>query len=125
MSTSPQFAVDPAHCDAIAALVAQTDRPPQEVAEIYMRVLARLREGARIQDYLVLLTSRHVREALRRSGSGGLLSPSSREGVARSAGVVTGARRQLTAVYREAHSRLKRKPAAIAIPTDFTGWSRT
>jgi hypothetical protein len=42
----------------------------EEVAEIYMRELARLREGARIQDYLVLLTSRHVRQALRRPSKG-------------------------------------------------------
>jgi hypothetical protein len=47
----------------------------EEVAEIYMRELARLREGARIQDYLVLLTSRHVRQALRRSGRGRFLEP--------------------------------------------------
>jgi len=47
----------------------------EEVAEIYMRELARLREGARIQDYLVLLTSRHVRRALRGSGRGRFLEP--------------------------------------------------
>jgi hypothetical protein len=34
----------------------------EEVAEIYLRELAH-----RIEDYLVLLTSRHVREALRGS----------------------------------------------------------
>jgi Protein of unknown function (DUF3562) len=75
MSTSRQSAVEPSHVDAIDALVVETDRPVEEVAEIYMRELTRLREGARIQDYLVLLTSRHVRQALRRSGRGRSLEP--------------------------------------------------
>lgn len=67
MSASRQSAIERSHVDAIDALVAETDRPLEEVAEIYMRELARLREGARVQDYLMLLTSRHVRRALRRS----------------------------------------------------------
>ena len=75
MSTSRQSSVEPSHVDAIDALVAETDWPMEEVAEIYMRELARLREGARIQDYLVLLTIRHVRQALRRSGRGRLPRP--------------------------------------------------
>jgi hypothetical protein len=72
MSISRRPAVEPSHVDAIDALVAETNRPMEEIAEIYMRELARLREGARIQDYLVLLTSRHVRQALQRSGRGRL-----------------------------------------------------
>jgi hypothetical protein len=70
MSASRRSAVEPSHIDAIDALVAETARPLEEVAEIYMRELGRLREGARVQDYLMLLTSRHVRRALRRSGRG-------------------------------------------------------
>ena len=70
MSASRRSAIVPSHVDAIDALVAETDRPLEEVAEIYMRELARLREGARVQDYLMLLTSRHVRRALRPSGRG-------------------------------------------------------
>lgn len=73
MSASRQSAIEPSHVDAIDALVAETDRPLEEVAGIYMRELARLREGARVEDYLMLLTSRHVRRALRRSGRGRFL----------------------------------------------------
>lgn len=64
MHPSRQSAIKPSHLYAIDALVAQTHRPIEEVAEIYMRELARLGAGARIEDYLVLLTSRHVLEAL-------------------------------------------------------------
>jgi hypothetical protein len=75
MSASRRSAIEPSHVDAIDALVAETDRPLEQVAEIYMRELARLREGARVQDYLILLTSRHVRRALRRSGRERFLEP--------------------------------------------------
>ena len=75
MSASRRSATELSHADAIDALVAETERPLEEVAEIYMRELARLREGARVQDYLVLLTRRHVRHALRGSGRGPFLKP--------------------------------------------------
>ena len=64
-----------AHVRAIDALAAETDRPIEEVAEIYMGELGRLRSGARIEDYLVLLTTRHVREALRRPDRRRFLKP--------------------------------------------------
>jgi hypothetical protein len=67
MLPSRQSAIEPSHVDAIDALAAETHRSPEEVAEVYVRELARLRAGARIENYLVLLTSRHVREALRGS----------------------------------------------------------
>ena len=67
--------VEPSHVYAIDALVVETDRPLEEVAEMYLRELARLRVGARIEDYLVLLTSRHVREALRRPDARRFLNP--------------------------------------------------
>ena len=60
---------------AVHARAAETDRPAEEVAEIYTRELARLRVGARIDDYLVLLTSRYAQGALRRSDSRRLLEP--------------------------------------------------
>jgi hypothetical protein len=62
MSPSRQAAIEASHVYAIDALAAETGRPMEEVAEIYLRELAH-----RIEDYLVLLTSRHVREALRGS----------------------------------------------------------
>lgn len=67
MSSPRRFGVNPSHADAVDALVAETHRPAEEVARIYAGELARLRVGARIDDYLVLLTSRYAREALRRS----------------------------------------------------------
>jgi hypothetical protein len=67
MHPSRQSAIKPSHVYAIDALVAETHRPIGEVAEMYMRELLRLRVGARIEDYLVVLASRHAREALRRS----------------------------------------------------------
>jgi hypothetical protein len=70
MSAPRRSAIVLSHADAIDALVAETNQPLEEVAEIYMHELARLREGARVQDYLMLLTSRHVRRALRRLGRG-------------------------------------------------------
>ena len=54
-----------AHSYAIDVLVQETKRPLEEVAGLYIRELTRLQAGARIQDYLVLLTSRRVRERLR------------------------------------------------------------
>ena len=69
MSASRRIALRPSHADAVDALVAETNQPAEEVASIYARELARLRVGARIDDYLVLLTSRYAREALRRSDS--------------------------------------------------------
>lgn len=57
----------PSHGYAIDALTAETGWPIQEVSEMFMRELARLRVGARVEDYLVLLASRHVREDLRGS----------------------------------------------------------
>jgi Protein of unknown function (DUF3562) len=75
MSTPQQSVVGPLHVYAIDALVEETNRPVEEVAQLYMRELARLQVGARIQDYLVLLTSRRVRAALRRSGGPRFLNP--------------------------------------------------
>jgi len=56
---------DTAHVDAIEALARASKRSVREVGEIYMEELAHLKVDARIQDYLVLLTSKHVRDVLR------------------------------------------------------------
>ena len=56
---------DAAHADAIDMLARANNRSAQEVAEIYLEELARLKAHAKIQDYLVLLTSKRVREVLR------------------------------------------------------------
>jgi len=66
MITLEQSPMATRHIDAIDALVEETKRPVEEVAHLYVRELSKLQSGARVQDYLVLLTSRHVRQALRR-----------------------------------------------------------
>jgi Protein of unknown function (DUF3562) len=49
---------------AIEALARETSRPVEEVKGIYEDQFARLREGARIHDYLILFASRHTRDVL-------------------------------------------------------------
>ena len=73
--SSPQPAIAPAHVSAIDALVEETKRPMEEVADLYVSELTRLQTGASVRDYLVLLTSRRVREALRRAGGPRLAEP--------------------------------------------------
>lgn len=52
--------------NAIEALARETSRPVGEVKGIYEDQFARLREGARIHDYLVLFASRRTRDVLAR-----------------------------------------------------------
>ena len=49
---------------AIEALARETSRSVDEVKGIYEDEFARLRDGARIHDYLVLFASRRTREVL-------------------------------------------------------------
>lgn len=63
------------HLNVIEALSQKTKRPVEEIAKLYVSELVRLRTGARVQEYLVLLTSRRVREALRRTESPGSIEP--------------------------------------------------
>ena len=53
---------------AIDQLAQETRHPMEEVKKIYGDVLARLRSGAQIQSFLTLLTSKNVREILRKTG---------------------------------------------------------
>ncbi len=50
--------------NVIETLARETSRPVAEVKEIYEGEFARLREGARITDYLILFASRRTRDAL-------------------------------------------------------------
>jgi Protein of unknown function (DUF3562) len=50
--------------NAIEALARETSRPVGEVKGIYEDQFARLREGARIHDFLVLFASRRTRDVL-------------------------------------------------------------
>ena len=53
MSSPQQATLAPAHAYAIDALVQETKRPLEEVAQLYVTELNRLGSGARLQDYLV------------------------------------------------------------------------
>jgi hypothetical protein len=56
-----------AHRHAIENLAKELALPRELVADRYQQQLAVLTQGAVITDYLVLLTSRHVRSDLRES----------------------------------------------------------
>jgi Protein of unknown function (DUF3562) len=49
---------------AIESLAREMSRPVAEVKDIYEGEFARLREGARIHDYLILFASRSTRDVL-------------------------------------------------------------
>ena len=53
------------HLDAIKSLAKEANQPVEDVQAIYATELARLEAGARISDYLVVLTSKRVRQILR------------------------------------------------------------
>jgi hypothetical protein len=53
-----------ANSDAIASLAEETQRPLPVVKEVYDAEFARLKDGARVTDYLVLFASRRARDAL-------------------------------------------------------------
>ncbi|MBE0623271.1 MAG: DUF3562 domain-containing protein [Burkholderiales bacterium] len=55
------------HLKAMQALVTETGHEFESVREVYEAQLARLREQAHITDFVVLLSSRRTREALRGS----------------------------------------------------------
>ena len=65
MAPSYKTLDDGVHQDTIEALAGEMHLPTERVAEIYTTELARLRVGARIEDYLVVLTCRRVRDTLR------------------------------------------------------------
>ena len=56
------------HFKAMQSLVVETRHPLDEVKRVYEGEFDSLRMNARVKDYLVLLTSRKVRERLRTGG---------------------------------------------------------
>ncbi len=60
--------LEPEDLSAIDQLAEETRHPAEIVKKIYSGVVSRLRSGARIRDYLTLLTSKKVREVLRKTG---------------------------------------------------------
>lgn len=65
MASSYDLPDDALHQDTIETLAEEMDLPVERVAKTYTTELARLRVGAHIEDYLVVLTCRRVRDALR------------------------------------------------------------
>ena len=61
--------LDPQDLYAIDQLAQKTRHPAKKVKRIYAAVLTRLRSGARIQGFLTLLTSKKVRDILRKTGT--------------------------------------------------------
>ena len=56
-----------AHLRAIETLAAEIGCDISDVKSVYERELARLQAGARLREYLVLLTSRYTMEAIRKT----------------------------------------------------------
>lgn len=52
------------HVKAIEALAKEINRPVEMVSDIFISELESLKSNARIQDYLIVLTSKKVREVL-------------------------------------------------------------
>lgn len=67
--TAPLIRIElgPEHLRAIEDLASEEGRRVDEVKKLYAIALHDLRSGARIQDYLIVLTCKKVRDALRRS----------------------------------------------------------
>lgn len=67
MATSTHIELEPQHLSAIQALADETHWPVVDVNRIYVETFEKLNSNARIKDYLILLTSKTVRDALRHS----------------------------------------------------------
>jgi hypothetical protein len=65
VATSNHIELDPEHLSAIQALANETHRSVDDVNKIYAETFERLNSDARIKDYLILLTSKTVRDELR------------------------------------------------------------
>lgn len=65
MVTPNHFKLEPNHLQSIKALAEEIDLPMGEVSLIYTSTLESLKKSARIQNYLIVLTSKKVRDELR------------------------------------------------------------
>lgn len=65
MSTLNFIKLDPVHLNTIHALAKEIGCPVEEVNNIYTSALENLKSKARIQDYLIVLTGKKVRDGLR------------------------------------------------------------
>ena len=67
MTTSDHIDLKPEHLYVIETLAEETNRPVEEVKEIYAETLLLLGSDARVDDYLIVLTSKKVRDLLRQT----------------------------------------------------------
>ena len=65
MTTSNRTQLKPEHLYVIETLAEETNRPLEEVKQLYAETLLLLGSDARVQDYLIVLTSKKVRDVLR------------------------------------------------------------
>jgi hypothetical protein len=70
VATSNHIELEPDHLSAIRALANETHRSVDDVNKLYAETFERLNSDARIKDYLILLTSKTVRNTLRYSKTG-------------------------------------------------------
>jgi len=70
MATSNHIEREPEYFSVIQALANETHRPVNDIDRIFAETFARLDSEARIKDYVVLLTSKTVRDKLRHSTAG-------------------------------------------------------
>jgi hypothetical protein len=68
MATTDRTSLASEDLYAIDQLAQKTGHPAEKIKGIYVVVLARLRSGARIQNFLTLLTSKRVHDILREAG---------------------------------------------------------
>jgi len=67
MTTSDHIELKPEHLYVIETLAEETNRPLEEVKHLYAETLVLLGSDARVKDYLVVLTSKKVRDVLRQT----------------------------------------------------------
>jgi hypothetical protein len=65
MTSSNHLQLKPEHLYVIETLAEETNRPLEEVTQLYAETLVLLGSDARVKDYLIVLTSRKVRDLLR------------------------------------------------------------
>jgi len=65
MVASSHIELEPERLGAIQALANETHQPVDDVNRIYFEIFERPSSDARIKDFLVLLTSKTVRDELR------------------------------------------------------------
>jgi hypothetical protein len=64
MATPNHFTLELDNLQTIKALAEEVDFPVEELSQIYASTLESLKASARVQDYLIVLTCKKVRDKL-------------------------------------------------------------